>query len=431
MTDFDNPQREIEPHLLREIEMLRSTPERDPAAVEQGRQAFLAELDSVPELNDRSTVSWLTGFFNRKSNHKENIPVKTHTQRFAFTTAVVIITILVLLFGGAGATAYAAQSALPGDALYSIKTGMEQTRVILARDAYAEAQLYLSFAQLRLDEMAELIRQGRYGDVELASSEFEQYVQKAIGALGTVMAGDPERGSLLSSQITHTLLSYGAVLKQVLASVPEAVRPAVEKAILTSESSAGEEVEITGVVESITDSVIVVSGQTIEIIDATDIEDGVSVGDQVKVEAIVGSDGTFTASEIEFSGSDIEGNGDNDANDNDDDNGNDNEDDNANDNDDDNANDNDDDNANDDDNDNANDNDDDDANDDDDDNGNDNEDDNANDNGDDDDNGNDNDDDNDNEDDNTNDNDNDDDDENDNGDDDSGNDNGDEEENDD
>jgi hypothetical protein len=401
MNDLNNHQGEIEPGLLRKIEMLRPTPERDPEAAARGRQAFISELSSAPNLNDPPTVPTITGLFKRRSNHSESKnAMKTRTHRFAFTSAAAIITILVLLFGGAGVTAFAAQSALPGDALYSVKTGIEQTRVILARDAYAQAQLYLSFAERRMGEIAALIGQGRYSDVELASREFEDYVRKAIAALETVVAGDPERGSLLSSQITHTLLSYGAILRQVLFVVPDTVRPAVEQAILTSHDGAGDEVEIMGMVEAITETSITVSGQTIAIIDATEIEEGISVGVEVKVEAVIGSDGLLTAWEIESSGTGIgddNDNADDNANDNDDGNANEDDDEDANDNEDanenedDNANDNDDEDANDNDDDNANENED-NGNDDDDDNGNDNDADNGNDN--DADNGNDNDDDN-------------------------------------
>jgi hypothetical protein len=387
MTEMNGQEREMDPRLLRKLEVLRPTPERDAHAAEMGRQRFLNEIDSIPEYKTRSPFPWGIGWFISRKNHKEKSPVNPRTKRFAFTTAAAIITILVLLFGGVGATAFAAQSALPGDALYSVKTSLEQTRVILARDAYDQAQLHLAFAQRRLDEMAELVRQGRYSDVEMASSEFEAYIQRAISALETVMAGDTERGLLLSNQITNKLLSYALVLKEVLAGVPDAIRPAVERALHVSQTSAGEENEIVGVVESIADTAWIVSGQTINIIPATEIKGSISVGDQVKVHAVLGSDGSLTAREIELFDGDIGGddndNGDDNANDNDD-NGNDNADDNANDNDD-NGNDNADDNANDND-DNGNDNGDDNANDNDD-NGNDNGDDNANDN---DDNGNDN-----------------------------------------
>jgi hypothetical protein len=72
--------------------------------------------------------------------------MSSKTQEFAFSTLIVIIIVAVMLFGGASATAYASQSALPGDALYPLKTSLEQTQAALARDAYSQAQIYLQFA---------------------------------------------------------------------------------------------------------------------------------------------------------------------------------------------------------------------------------------------------------------------------------------------
>ena len=308
MTELYDPERNMDPQLMKKIQALRITPERDAEAVEQGRQKFLAELDSIQEFESRSTFAWLAGWFKNRRKHQEDASLNPRTRRFTFATAAVLITILFLLFSGAGATALAAQSTLPGDTLYVVKTGLENTRVLLAGDAYDQAQLHLSFARRRLDEMSALVQKGRYGNVELASKEFEAYVEKATSALPTVMAENPERGALLSNQITHALLSYVSILKGVQASVPDAFQPAVEHAILISQTSAGEEIEFTGVVESLPGTTWVVSGRTFTIIDLTEIKGTISIGDTVKVHAILGSDGTLTAQKIELSDADGDAN---------------------------------------------------------------------------------------------------------------------------
>jgi hypothetical protein len=176
---------------------------------------------------------------------------------------------------------------------------LENTRVLLAGDAYDQTQLHLSFAQRRLDEMAALVGKGRYSDVELASKEFETYVEKTTSALQTLMAENPEQGALLSNQITRALLSYASILKGVQADVPVAVWPAVEHAILVSQTSAGEGIEFTGIVEFISGTTWIVSGRTITTIDSTEIKGTISIGDAVNVQAILSGDGALIAQEID------------------------------------------------------------------------------------------------------------------------------------
>lgn len=347
LSDYERP---IDPHLEEKLTLLRQTPARDPQKAARGRQKFLSQLESIPAVKPASTPSWLTRWFKPRTNQKEISSMNTRSPRFAFRAAAAVLTLLVILFGSVGATAFASQTALPGDALYPVKTSLEQTQLALARDAYQRALLHLDFAQRRLDEMNLLVNESRFADIEKASNEFEAYVQRAIDELQVVMTTDPVRGTDLSNRITQALLSYSMMLKNVLVKVPEAVRPTVEKAITTSVTSAGEEIEFTGVVETITNDSWTISGRTVAIISLTEIKDVIEVGDTVKVHAILASDGSLTAREIELSDDmnddNNNGNINDNHNDNTDDNGNQNQNRNANE-DDDNGNINDNDNQND------------------------------------------------------------------------------------
>ena len=88
----------------------------------------------------------------------------------------------------------------------------------------------------------------------------------------------------------------------------------------SDDSSNSSDVEVFGVVESMTETTITVDGVTYNIIaDLTEFKDVISVGDQVKIHVIVNADGTFTIREIEMSVGDANGNDNsNDANSNDD-----------------------------------------------------------------------------------------------------------------
>lgn len=308
MSNFTDNKQPIDPKLIEKIELMRATPERDPQSVTQSRERFMSELEDMPVNGSRSPLAWLSGLLNPIIQRSEENSVSTKTQKFAYSTVVTLIVVVVMLFGGVTATAYASQSALPGDALYPIKTSLEQTQVALARDAYSQAQIYMQFAQRRLNEINELLQEGRYADVEIASGEFESQIQQAMVALQTVMNGDPEQGAVLSQEISQALLDYALTLKAVLVDIPDPVKPFVEKALMVSESGAGEELELVGVVLSITDSSMemVEYPYLITISELTELKDIISRGDTIKVHIIIAGDGTRIAREIELASTDDE-----------------------------------------------------------------------------------------------------------------------------
>ena len=65
-----------------------------------------------------------------------------------------------MLFGGAGATVYAAQDALPNDALYTLKTATEDLRLAFALDPQSELDLLLNYSDRRMSEVLALSKAG-------------------------------------------------------------------------------------------------------------------------------------------------------------------------------------------------------------------------------------------------------------------------------
>jgi hypothetical protein len=90
-------------------------------------------------------------------------------------SCLVVLTLLSTLGGG---TAYAAQSSLPGDLLYPVKTGVEDVRLLVAPDSPAKAELNLEFALTRLVEMSELAT-GKGGKAELAVEGYRRNLNAA------------------------------------------------------------------------------------------------------------------------------------------------------------------------------------------------------------------------------------------------------------
>lgn len=150
-----------------------------------------------------------------------------------------VLLVGVLVFGGVGITGAAAQSALPGDTLYSVKSTIERTRLSFAQDAGQRAELRLGFAEQRLQEIEALIAEGRFQEVGEAALAFEADLHGALLELETIARLDPARGTELALQITSALQRFSQSLSQMAAMAPEGVRMEVERALETTQLASG------------------------------------------------------------------------------------------------------------------------------------------------------------------------------------------------
>jgi hypothetical protein len=167
----------------------------------------------------------------------ERMEEKHMNTRFNLITLAVILGLAALLFASAGITGAAAKAAIPGDALYPVKMTLEQTRLSLASDAGDRAQMKMTFAEQRLNEIAALIEEGRYREINDAVLSFESGINGAILELDTLAEVDPARAARLAKEITSTLTRYAQTLSVLVASAPEDVRSEVNRA-LTSTNTA-------------------------------------------------------------------------------------------------------------------------------------------------------------------------------------------------
>jgi len=152
MTHLDDD--EFDPILKQMLKAYaQNTLQRDPEAEKRTREKFMLELDdvflgaAVPDSTPRDTqtipMGWASGIYQLKE-----YLAMTFAQRSVSTILMSILILVVFLFGGSGITAYAAGAALPGDALYPIKTSLENTRASLTPDQAAQARLYLNLRGL-------------------------------------------------------------------------------------------------------------------------------------------------------------------------------------------------------------------------------------------------------------------------------------------
>jgi hypothetical protein len=214
--------------------------------------------------------------------------------------AILVITLLVFLFGGAGMTALAAQSALPGDVLYPIKTSMEQVQLTLSTSPSGRAHLQLEFAERRLLEIAGLIGVERFQEIPAATDQFEAHIRNILVEVEDAANHDPEQASGLSDQVSNALTRYTFTMSRMLEQVPEAVQV---KMLHTIQNTwlAGNigEILFNGAIDSISPQAWMISGQAVTIDSATEVSGPFAIGDVVQVRAVRNADGSFSARQIE------------------------------------------------------------------------------------------------------------------------------------
>lgn len=126
----------------------------------------------------------------------------------------------------AGSTiSYAAEGALPGDVLYSVKVSInEPVRVAFASTPYAKAALEVEFTDRRLQEAEQLALDGRLTTQTKMSLEthMNDHVDRAESYTAMIEAdGDTTESSQVASDMEATLSAHQQVLIAIAQQVPE------------------------------------------------------------------------------------------------------------------------------------------------------------------------------------------------------------------
>jgi hypothetical protein len=173
------------------------------------------------------------------SKSKEKLQMLSKNKRFILSSMIFITVAFMFIFGGSALTVMASQSALPGDRLYPIKTSLEQTRTSLSRDGADRADLYIEFAGKRLQELEQLIAEGRFINVTPTTLEFEMHIQNALLEIEALSAQDPDRAAQLLQQITQSLIRYSNALSIMMDDVPDSARAEMMRALRTTRMAGG------------------------------------------------------------------------------------------------------------------------------------------------------------------------------------------------
>ena len=178
-----------------------------------------------------------------------------------WATAIAIV--LILLLTG-GSTVAAADNSMPDGPLYGVKLATEQVRLTLTPSELGKAQLYASFTDKRVLEIARMAKKGKSEQVERTTQRLNAHlamITQLVSAYeeeaGVLMAPAPAKvpGSSrqaegksfpakqanmrakLRTDMAYYAIHHPAVLRAALKQAPEAVKPALLRAIAVSEAN--------------------------------------------------------------------------------------------------------------------------------------------------------------------------------------------------
>ena len=151
----------MDEYIREKLNKLSHTPPRDPAKASQTRASFLAQVKAHSPAPDLSSPVPLSPSLRLKGWINQVLGSTTRKESHRMLQAITALFVIgAMLFGGAGATVYAAQDALPNDALYTLKTATEDLRLAFALDAQSELDLLLNYSDRRMSEVLALSKAG-------------------------------------------------------------------------------------------------------------------------------------------------------------------------------------------------------------------------------------------------------------------------------
>ncbi|MDP2663069.1 MAG: DUF5667 domain-containing protein [Dehalococcoidia bacterium] len=156
-------------------------------------------------------------------------PARLTARRVSMSALIVALILMLTTAVGGGAT-YASQSTIPGDALYPVKTAVEELQIRLAGGDDGKAEANLDYAGARLDEAAKAIDAGRTDSAAAAIEGYASRVSQAEQHLAKAAASGADVIEL-ATRLTENLARQQAKLDEVASRVPEQAKAALARAV--------------------------------------------------------------------------------------------------------------------------------------------------------------------------------------------------------
>jgi hypothetical protein len=154
-------------------------------------------------------------------------PRETKKKRFAWLPARAFLTIFIVFILAISTTgvAWASSDALPGDALFSVKRGVEELRLGITLSESGDAELLNTFAGERIDEIEALVLAGRDENLPEALQNYEDMLDRLVNQV-LVISQNANQESLnkFESNLAHQM----EVLERIQANMPNNVQAKME-----------------------------------------------------------------------------------------------------------------------------------------------------------------------------------------------------------
>ncbi len=158
--------------------------------------------------------------------------------RPGFGTAVAALGLAaILIFSTLGVGVAAAKEALPGESLYPLKRGFEETRLMLSLDESRDVRLLAEFSDERLREIEQLLQAGRTENLAQAAEAYTESIARLAQASGALKSREAH------SVFDERAASHVERLERVKAQVPPEAQQAIQRAIDRTMEHTGEKHE--------------------------------------------------------------------------------------------------------------------------------------------------------------------------------------------
>jgi len=130
-----------------------------------------AAIQPAPELKARTRSQLQELLYAKREKKREKIPIWHRKWAVAMTT------VLVIAFAGIGIVV-ASTNALPDEPFYPIKLAAEQVRLSLTFSDMDKGRLNIQFAERRVEEIAEMARQGKNDKIPVLVEQVANHLDK-------------------------------------------------------------------------------------------------------------------------------------------------------------------------------------------------------------------------------------------------------------
>ncbi len=142
---------------------------------------------------------------------------------FPVFKAILIAALLIVMISVSSFTAYAAQSSLPGETLYPIKSTIEDIRLSITVSPKAKLDLTLDYTNRRMGEIRSLVASGKI----LPAQTSDRYQQELDDALQLAAQLNDQQIQAALLMIKSQAQTQGMTVDELIASLPDQASPAI------------------------------------------------------------------------------------------------------------------------------------------------------------------------------------------------------------